>query len=70
MNPATPPSRQGTAPTAAPPPRRAAPAADAAPATTGAWQASVGAASNADLKLAMAASGTVLSVFTVGHTAA
>ena len=69
MNPATPPSRQGTAPTAAPPPRRAAPAADAAPATTGAWQASVGAASNADLKLAMAASGTVLSVFTVGHMA-
>lgn len=69
MNPATPPSRQGTAPTAAPPSRRAAPADDAAPATTGAWQASVGAASNADLKLAMAASGTVLSVFTVGHMA-
>ncbi|MCR4525407.1 hypothetical protein NUV30_03290 [Kocuria rhizophila] len=72
MNPATPPSRQGTAPTAAPPPRRAADATagdDAAPATTGAWQASVGAASNADLKLAMAASGTVLSVFTVGHMA-
>ena len=71
MNPATPPSRQGTAPTAAPPTRRAAPATadDAAPAPTGAWQASVGAASNADLKLAMAASGTVLSVFTVGHMA-
>ena len=71
MNPATPPSRQGTAPTAAPRPRRAAPATadDAAPAPTGAWQASVGAASNADLKLAMAASGTVLSVFTVGHMA-
>ena len=71
MNPATPPSRQGTAPTAAPPTRRVAPATadDAAPAPTGAWQASVGAASNADLKLAMAASGTVLSVFTVGHMA-
>ena len=71
MNPATPPSRQGTAPTAAPRPRRAAPATadDAAPAPTGAWQASMGAASNADLKLAMAASGTVLSVFTVGHMA-
>ena len=71
MNPATPPSRQGTAPTAAPRPRRAAPATadDAAPAPTGAWQASMGAASNADLKLAMAASGTALSVFTVGHMA-
>ncbi|RLZ02289.1 hypothetical protein CWC38_11935, partial [Kocuria tytonicola] len=42
---------------------------DAAPAPAGVWQRSVGAASNPDLKLAMGASGAVLSVFTVGHMA-
>ncbi|WP_233542787.1 hypothetical protein [Kocuria tytonis] len=41
----------------------------AAPAAANAWRRSLGAASSPDLKLAMAASGTVLSVFTVGHMA-
>ena len=39
---------------------------DAAP-RSNAWQRTLGAASNPDLKLAMAASGTALSLFTVGH---
>ncbi|WP_290499944.1 hypothetical protein [Kocuria sp. UBA5001] len=41
---------------------------DAAP-RSNAWQRTLGAASNPDLKLAMAASGTALSLFTVGHMA-
>ena len=78
MTPATPPSRdRAAAPTSPGSARRtaAAPTAptsgadDAAPAPAGLWQRSVGAASNPDLKFAMAASGTVLSVFTVGHMA-
>ncbi|MDN5630413.1 hypothetical protein RGB72_12455 [Glutamicibacter protophormiae] len=55
--------------------RTAAPAAapsdapdDAAP-RPNAWQRTLGTASNPDLKLAMAASGTALSLFTVGHMA-
>ena len=77
MTPATPPPRDRAAAPAPPgSPRRTATAPtaphaadDAAPAPAGAWQRSVGAASNPDLKLAMAASGTVLSLFTVGHMA-
>ncbi|MDO4918108.1 hypothetical protein [Kocuria sp.] len=42
---------------------------DAAPAPASVWQRTLGAASGPDLKLVMAASGTALSVFTVGHMA-
>ncbi|RLY94132.1 hypothetical protein EAE32_02585 [Kocuria tytonicola] len=78
MTPATPPQRDRAAAPASPGSPGRAPAAspaatggadDAAPAPAGLWQRSVGAASNPDLKLAMAASGTVLSVFTAGHMA-
>ncbi|HAG63446.1 MAG TPA: hypothetical protein DCL70_05385, partial [Kocuria sp.] len=76
MTPTTPPQRdRAAAPGSAGSPRATtAPTAphgvdDAAPAPAGAWAPTLGAASNPDLKLAMAASGTVLSVFTVGHMA-
>ena len=75
MTPATPPSRDGAAAPGSPRRASAAPPAapgvadDAAHAPANAWQRTVGAASNPDLKLAMAASGTALSVFTVGHMA-
>ncbi|CAL8899915.1 hypothetical protein [Kocuria varians] len=75
MNPATPSSRERPTPSAAARPARtstspaAEPAEDDAADSRTVWQRTVGAASNPDLKLAMAASGAALSLFTVGHMA-